>query len=67
MDTFNELIDKLQNATGGNFGNTWAPRIAEIVGRHLGKGKLVSDMDRSQAEQLDLIVADLTEAVGNGI
>lgn len=67
MSTFNDLVAKLQDVTGADFGVEWAPRIAEIVARHLGKGKLVSDMDRTQTEQLDLIVSDLTEAVGNGI
>lgn len=67
METFNKLVDQIQDAAGGAFGTTWAPRISEIVGRHLGKGKRVTDMDREQAEQLDLIVSDLIEAVGNGI
>ena len=67
MNQFNTLVSKIQEASGGSFGTTWAPRIVEITERHLGKGKKVSEMNRSQVEQLVLIVDDLTEAVGNGI
>lgn len=67
MNQFNELISKIQNATGGAFGTTWAPRIVAITDKYLGKGKKVSEMSRDQVEQLVLIVDDLTEAVGNGL
>lgn len=67
MNQFNTLVSKIQEATGNSFGTAWAPRIVEITERHLGKGKKVSEMSRSQAEQLVLIVDDLTEAVGNGL
>lgn len=67
MNQFNTLVSKIQEATGGAFGTTWAPRIIEITERHLGKGKKVSEMSRSQVEQLVLIIDDLTEAVGNGL
>ncbi len=67
MDTFNNLISQLKEAAGDEFGSRWAPRINQIVGKYLGKGKLVSEMTRDQAEQLDLIVSDLTDEVGNGI
>ena len=67
MNQFNTLVSKIQKTTGNSFGTTWAPRIIEITERHLGKGKKVSEMSRSQAEQLVLIVDDLTEAVGNGL
>ena len=67
MSQFNTLVSKIQEATGGSFGTVWAPRIIEITERHLGKGKKVSEMNRSQVEQLVLIVDDLTEAVGNGL
>lgn len=65
--TFDNLISQIMNATGGEFGTTWAPRISEIVERHLGKGKKASDLTPDQVDQLDLIVSDLTEAVGNGL
>lgn len=67
MNQFNTLISKIQNATGGAFGTTWAPRIVAITDKYLGKGKKVSEMSRDQVEQLVLIVDDLTEAVGNGL
>jgi hypothetical protein len=67
MAQFNELVFKIQNATGGAFGTTWAPRIVAITDKYLGKGKKVSEMSRDQVEQLVLIVDDLTEAVGNGL
>lgn len=67
MNQFNTLVKKVQDASGDNFGKTWAPRIVEITDRHLGKGKKVAEMNRSQTEQLILIIDDLTEAVGNGI
>ena len=67
MNQFNTLVSKIQNATGGAFGTTWAPRIVAITDKYLGKGKKVSEMSRDQVEQLILIVDDLTEAVGNGL
>ena len=67
MGTFNDIVNKIMESTGGNFGTTWAPRIAEIVETHLGKGKKASDLTPDQVDQLDLIVNDLTEAVGNGL
>ena len=67
MNQFNTLISKIQNATGGVFGTTWAPRIIAITDKYLGKGKKVSEMSRDQVEQLVLIVDDLTEAVGDGL
>lgn len=67
MMTFQALVNKLQDATGGSFSTTWAPRIVEITDRYLGKGKKVSDMTPAQVEQLDLIVSDLTEQIGLGI
>ena len=67
MNQFNTLVSKIQEATGGAFGTTWAPRIVDITDKYLGKGKKVSEMSRDQVEQLVLIVDDLTEAVGNGL
>ena len=67
MNQFNTLVSKIQEATGGAFGTTWAPRIVAITDKYLGKGKKVSEMSRDQVEQLVLIVDDLTEAVGNGL
>ena len=67
MNQFNAAVAKLQEVTGSSFGTTWAPRIVEITTKHLGAGKKVSDMTRSQTEQLALIVDDLVEAMGMGI
>lgn len=39
----------------------YRPRIEEIVGRNLGKGKKISQITRNQVEQLSLIVYDLRE------
>lgn len=67
MATFNDIVSKLQDIGQGAFGTLYAPRIQEIVTRHLGAGKTVTDMSRNQVEQLVLINDDLKEWVGNGI
>ena len=67
MNEFNTLVSKIQESTGADFGNKWAPKIVEITDKYLGKGKKVSDMTANQAEQLQLIVDDLTEQVGLGL
>ena len=67
MATFNEIVGKLQEVGGGAFGTLYAPRIKEIVERHLGVGRTVTEMSRAQGEQLILINDDLKEWVGNGI
>jgi len=67
MNQFNTLVEKIQNATGDAFGTDWAPRIVEITDKYLGKGKKVSDATPKQAEQLELIVNELTEQVGLGL
>ena len=67
MDEFNSLVGKIQENTGEEFGTKWAPKIIEITDKYLGKGKKVSDMTPSQAEQLQLILDDLTEQVGLGL
>lgn len=64
---FQDIVNKVIAAVGGSFGTTWAPRINEIVANHLGPNQKVADMNRNQVEQLDLIVNDLKEAVGNGL
>lgn len=67
MDEFNALISKIQESTGEDFAESWAPRIIEITDKYLGKGKKVSDMTANQVEQLQLIIDDLTEQVGMGL
>lgn len=39
----------------------YAPRITEVVDRHLGKGKKVSDCTRDQVMLIDIIVSELKE------
>ena len=67
MNTFNTLVHKLQEISGGSFGSKWAPIIAETVAKYLGKGKKISECGPDQIEQVALIVDDLVELVGNGI
>lgn len=67
MNKFQTLVQQIMDASGGEFGTVWAPRITEITEAHLGKGKKASDLTPAQVDQLDLIVEDLVEAVGNGI
>lgn len=67
INRFNELVEKIQDATGDEFGDTWAPRIIEITNKYLGKGKRVSEAKPSQAEQVELILNDLIEQVGMGL
>lgn len=67
MEKFNTMVNKLQEVTGGAFGQKWAPRITEIVNKYLGKGKKISDCTRDQVEQVSLIVDELEEQIGLGI
>lgn len=67
MGEFNEIVNKLQEIGGGSFGTKYAPTIAKIVEKYLGKGKKISNATEQQAEQVALIVSDLEEFVGNGI
>lgn len=52
---FNEIVADFMGKDGEYFG----PRIGEIVGKYLGKGKKVNDCSRDQVEQIDLILYDL--------
>ena len=67
MSIFQDLVSKIQSATGETFNSIWAPRITDIVEKYLGKGKKVNAITPSQVEQLDLIVEELKEAVGEGL
>lgn len=64
---FQDIVTKIQSATGADFKNDWAGRITAIIDRNLGKGKKVNDMTPNQAEILALIVSDLKDAVANGL
>lgn len=67
MAEFNEMVSQVQNATGSDFSTAWAPRIKEIIENHLGKGKKIAEASRDQVEQLDLIVSDFKDAIGQGL
>lgn len=67
MLEFDEIVAKLQNASGGSFGVKHAPVIAEIVAKYLGRGRKISDCTEEQVDQVQLIVQDLIDYVGNGI
>lgn len=67
MAEFNEMIEKLQVASGGEFATKWAPRIADTIAKYLGKGKRISDCTPDQAGIVELIVDDLKDQLGNGI
>lgn len=64
---FNELVKKIQGATGSDFGSTWAPKIVDITNRVLGKGKRISDLTPDQVELLEVCYNELAEQVGNGL
>lgn len=61
MEQFTDMVHKLQEAAGENFGPVWAPRIVEITEKYLGKGKKVNSCSRDQIEQLELIVTELAD------
>lgn len=67
MAEFDDMKTKLQEITGGSFGVTWAPRIADTIAKYLGKGKKLSDCTKDQVDMVNLIVQDLKEQIGNGI
>lgn len=61
MGQFTDMVHKLQEVAGENFGPVWAPRIVEITEKYLGKGKKVNSCSRDQIEQLELIVTELAD------
>lgn len=58
---FNQLVNKLQEVSGAEFGNRWANKIIELTNKYLGKGKKVTETTSEQAEQVYLIVTDLED------
>jgi hypothetical protein len=61
---YDDLTSQFQSVTGELMKSDpqkYAPRITEIVERHLGKGKKASEATRDQAELLDIIVYELKE------
>jgi len=67
MAEFDEIVSKLQDISGGSFGTKHAPVISEIVSKYLGKGNRISDCTPEQVDQVQLIVQDLVDYIGNGI
>lgn len=67
VQEFNELVAKIQEATGSSFGTTWAPRIVAITDEYLGKNNKVADLTPSQVEQLALVLDELKDQVGKGL
>ena len=68
MTNFKNLVSALQtNVEKEEFKKKWAPKISSITDKYLGKGKKVNECTEQQAEQLSLIVDELTELVGQGI
>lgn len=71
MTEFNTIIVNIPGSSdnqgeteeGKKFAEYWAPRITEIIERYAGKGAKVGQLNRSQVEQLSLIVEDLKELV----
>ena len=57
MGAFTETTKTLMDKDPAFYG----PRIVEIVERHLGKGKKISDCSRDQVEIVDLVVYDLKD------
>lgn len=67
MEEFNTLTHKIQELTGDDFKKKWAPKIVAITNKYLGVGKKVNDCTVEQSEQLELILDELKEEVGNGL
>lgn len=67
MGQFNSLVGKIQDATGGAFGTTWAPRIAQTVEKHLGKGAKISECTPGEADSVREVLEDLTSQVEQGL
>lgn len=67
MAEFKDLTHKLQKSAGGEFKTKWAPKIVEITNKYLGVGKKVNDCTPAQAEQVELILLDLKDLVGQGL
>ena len=57
MDEFGKITGKLMGKDNTYYG----PRITQIVGKILGKGKKVADTTRDQAEFIHLIVGELKD------
>ena len=62
----NHTIASIQkNVSSETFKTYFAPKITHIVETYLGQGRKIGDATIRQAEQLSLILSDLTDLVGN--
>jgi hypothetical protein len=57
MKEFTSITNKLLETNADKY----VPKITEIVEKHLGMGKKVSEMNRSQGDLLDIIVDELRQ------
>ena len=57
MNEFQDITTKMVTIDAPYF----APRITEIVEKHLGQGKKVAEMTRSQVMVLEIIVDELKD------
>ena len=71
MKEFSEIIANVPGSSdinaetedGVKFRDYWQPRITQIIEHYLGKGKKIKDCTRDQVEAVDLIIADLRDAL----
>lgn len=63
MKRFNEILTSLLEKP--DFEQFWSPRIVQITDKYLGRGRKVSNCNRNQGEQLQLIVYELEEMIKN--
>lgn len=63
MEEFDSMVKKIKADHTEDFKTVWAPKIASTIEKILGKGKKVSEMTESQAEQLDVILGELKTLV----
>ena len=63
LKEFNTMTEELNEKDKDKFKEFYAPRITEIIERYLGKGKKINNANRSQAEQVSLIVYDVKELI----
>lgn len=71
IEEFNNLIANIPGSSdveqttdeGKKFFTWWMPRIVEVVERYLGRGKKISDANRTQVDAVSLVVEDLKDLI----
>ena len=67
-EEFNGLVANIHaNVSSEEWEGKWGAKITYIVEKTLGHGNKVSQLTPAQVEQLDVIVSELKEAVGEGL